>query len=164
MNQLRHRVPTVAPTGITTVASDLLLAAHTNVSVLITGASRDQRSRCARFIHVSSNSGSPFVNLWIPRLGKDRTGGLPLSQRFDSARGGTLFIDDIADLTLDGQAALFFLLEDRAAQTSTLAAYRPGVRVITGANRHLDAERRTGAFSDRLFCRLNIIHLDLFVR
>ena len=63
------------------------------------------------------------------------------------------------------QAQLYRLLEeDVAGPCHPSRARSTAVRLISGANRHLGAERRSGAFSERLFYRLNVIHLDLLTQ
>jgi DNA-binding NtrC family response regulator len=84
-----------------------------------------------------------------------------LRHHFGQAAGGSLFIDDVAALTEREQVELFSLLEARRTHSSAQPRHRSSVRVIAGASRHLDSERASGAFSEPLFYRLNVIHIDL---
>ena len=100
---------------------DLRLAARVDVPVLVTADNRDHRNMCARLIHDAGIAGGgPFVTF--------STGGLSivsssprereetvLRRQFELARGGTLFIDDIATLREAVQAQLLSLLEGSAA-------------------------------------------------
>jgi DNA-binding NtrC family response regulator len=80
-----------------------------------------------------------------------------MQRQFEEARGGTLFVDDIARLTRPAQVQLHALLvEERMRRNS-----RTRVRVVAGASRHLDPERASGTFCPALFYRLNLIHVDL---
>ncbi len=123
---------------------DLRLAARVRLPVLITAASSRERDLSARLIHANGGlSRGPFVTVCVDRPPR-------LRHLFDQARGGTLFIDDVAALNAEAQRQLLALLEgDRS------------VRLIAGASRHLDADRAAGVFSDTLFYRLNVIHVDL---
>src|SRR5574338_1141785 len=99
---------------------DIRLAAHVLVPVLVTAGDCHHRDLCARLIHATSDFvRGPFVtfsatavagaDLLQPsdRAETNRT----LRHHFDHARGGTLFVDDVAVLTAEGQAALLALLE-----------------------------------------------------
>jgi len=153
---------------------DLCLAAQVHVPVLVTAASRNHRDMCARIIHASgARALGPFVTFpgngaAAPVAGAsscpDEDGpasAVRLCRQFEMARGGTLFVDDIATLTADVQQQLLSLLLERALPhaNSNAKPVRFDVRIIAGASRHLDAERATGAFCEPLFYRLNIVHV-----
>ena len=126
---------------------DLRMAAARDVPVLITCESALRRERCARLIHHwRHGTDRPFITF---------RGNAFLRRRFEQARGGTLFIEDIAALTADAQLELLSLLDE-----GIQAPRERAVRILAGAGRCVAAERRSGAFSDRLFYRLNLIHLD----
>jgi DNA-binding NtrC family response regulator len=158
----------------TSVLNDhLQLAALTNLPVLITAERRDQRETCARLIHTNGNTRQGPFSAFSDRVpgaipGDARSsraprphGGIGLRHQFDAARGGTLFIDDIASLTPDVQAQLLCLLEVSLVSGPTVDAGSLRVRVIAGASRHLELERATGAFCESLFYRLNVVHIYL---
>jgi DNA-binding NtrC family response regulator len=158
-----------------TLDDDLELASRTGVPVLITAQCRVQRETCARLIHTSRHQEQgPFVVFSIdavsPGTGAPNASparrahddGVNLRQQFDQARGGTLFIDDITNLTAGAQAQLCCLLEEHSfPQLVTGRSETPSVRIIAGASRHLEAERATGIFCEPLFYRLNVVHFDL---
>jgi DNA-binding NtrC family response regulator len=146
---------------------DIPAAVRACVRVLITAEDADQRSLCAGLIHVTGISGNgPLIMFpsygdgrWDPSGHSHTTGdGGTLRRQFDLARGGTLYLHDIAALSGGEQRQLLTRLEEEARCS---AGARPGVRVIAGASHHLDAERATGAFGESLFYRLNLIHVDL---
>lgn len=137
--------------SLDTIDDELRLAEEAAVTVLITADSRVDREICARAIHASSRSiGGPLVIVSATRL-NDASAGTVSAHGFGDASGATLFVDDIVDLNAGGQAQLLALLDERAT----------GLRIIAGASRHLTHERASGAFSEPLFYRLNIVHLDL---
>jgi DNA-binding NtrC family response regulator len=149
---------------------DLRLAAQVDVPVLVTADSPDHRSMCARLIHdIGIAGGGPFVTFSTGGLSIVSSGPRDceenvLRRQFERARGGTLFIDDIATLRAAVQAQLLSLLEERARHGSSRGSSGAPVRVVAGASRHLDMERATGAFCTPLFYRLNLIHINLIPR
>jgi len=149
---------------------DLRLAARVDVPVLVTADSRDHRSLCARLIHdIGIAGGGPFVTfstggLSIVSSSPRDTDETVLRRQFEQARGGTLFIDDIATLRAAVQAQLLSLLEERVRYQSSTRSSGGTVRVVAGASRHLDTDRATGAFCTPLFYRLNLIHINLIPR
>jgi transcriptional regulator with PAS, ATPase and Fis domain len=80
----------------------------------------------------------------------------------EAAEGGTLFIDQVAELSPGLQAKLLRLLEDgsyrRAGSTREL---RADVRVLAAANRPLEEEVRGGRFREDLHYRLNVVTIEL---
>jgi DNA-binding NtrC family response regulator/tetratricopeptide (TPR) repeat protein len=78
------------------------------------------------------------------------------------AEGGTLFIDEVADLTLRGQAKLLRFLQDREyRRVGESVLHRADVRVVTAANAPLEDLVRQKAFREDLMYRLNAIVLTL---
>lgn len=81
---------------------------------------------------------------------------------FEAARGGTVFLDEIGELSLDLQPSLLRLLESR--QVRRLGENRArdlDVRVLAATNRDLRAEVDAGRFREDLFFRLAIIKVDI---
>jgi DNA-binding NtrC family response regulator len=145
---------------------DLRLAARVDVPVLVTADSRDHRNLCARLIHdIGVYGGGPFVMFSVDAGDEaaEEAKAVMLRRQFERARGGTLFVDDIAMLPAATQAQLLSLLEERLRHGSAVAPSN-AVRVVAGASRHLDAEREAGAFCTPLFYRLNLIHINLIPR
>jgi CBS domain-containing protein len=152
--------------------NDVHMASQTQTPVLITAASRERREMCARLIHARGRGGGPGpfvayeVNGSRPKVAASVTAQYgadesnTLRHHFAQAVGGSLFIEDVAALTSGEQAELFSLLH-RPPDWSERPQARRAVRVIAGASRHLDSERASGAFSEPLFYRLNVIHVDL---
>jgi two-component system nitrogen regulation response regulator NtrX len=82
--------------------------------------------------------------------------------KFELAHGGTIFLDEIADMSMATQAKVLRVLEgqefQRVGGTKTLKA---DVRVIAASNRTLVAEIKKGAFREDLYYRLNVIPLEV---
>ena len=147
----RSAVLTHAPRLPGAAEEEMRLAKQVDVTVLVTAENPHDREACARVIHAASRySRGPFVIV----SGKSLNAGaeeIVSADRLAEARGGTLFVDDVAELNAIGQAQLLSLVETREA----------AVRVVAGASRHLERERASGVFSETLFYRLNIIHVNL---
>src|SRR5262249_1124593 len=92
-----------------------------------------------------------FTGAW-----KDKPG------RLDAAAGGTVFLDEVGELSLDLQAKLLRVLEERRFEpvggTETRVA---DVRIVAATNRDLPADVEAGRFRRDLFFRLNVIALQL---
>jgi NtrC-family two-component system response regulator AlgB len=82
--------------------------------------------------------------------------------KVDEAEGGTLLLDEVADLSGDAQARLLRFLNDRTYERLGDARERKAdVRIIAATNRPLEDEVRAGRFREDLFFRLNVITLTL---
>jgi two-component system, response regulator FlrC len=151
--------------------------AEAEISVLLTGPSGSGKEAYARFIHrQSSRSEGPFVAIncaAIPEqmleaelfghekgafTGADRA----RAGRFELADGGTLLLDEIAELDVGLQAKLLRVLQERELQRlGGQGTIKLNVRVIAATNRDLPAEVREGRFREDLFYRLNVFPLSL---
>ncbi|MBD3804011.1 MAG: sigma-54-dependent Fis family transcriptional regulator, partial [Thioclava sp.] len=114
--------------------------------VLITGAPGAGNSKLAEVIHLLSTSARrPFVKL--AAAGLDVAG---LEAGFAQAEGGTLYLDEVADLPQPAQFALIELLETR-----------PATRLIAGTYRDLPGEARAGRFHPDLYWRLEALKVRI---
>ena len=148
-----------------------------DTTVLITGESGTGKEEVARAIHFSSarreqpflpvNCASiPSTLLESTLFGHERGAFTSAVQRhigvFEEAAGGTVFLDEIGELTADMQAKLLRVLQSmeftRVGGTQVLKA---DVRVLTATNRDLEAEVRHGQFREDLFYRINVLRLHL---
>ncbi|MFO8111601.1 MAG: sigma 54-interacting transcriptional regulator [Desulfosalsimonadaceae bacterium] len=83
---------------------------------------------------------------------QDRTG------RFEAAKDGTIFLDEIGDLPLSTQVKLLRVLEDQVIErVGDNQPRKIDVRIITATNRDLQQLMETGRFRDDLFYRINVI-------
>ncbi|MBP1752800.1 MAG: two component, sigma54 specific, transcriptional regulator, Fis family [Geobacteraceae bacterium] len=149
------------------------LVAPTNASVLITGENGTGKELVARSIHYQSlRQGKPFVEVncaAIPEelieselFGHEKgafTGAVAQKKgRFDLADGGTIFLDEIGDMSLKTQAKVLRILQERKFErvggTKTIEV---DVRVIAATNKILEDEIRAGNFREDLFYRLNVV-------
>jgi two-component system nitrogen regulation response regulator NtrX len=163
--------------AIATLKHQISLAGPTNGWVLIHGESGTGKELVARAIHRASKRASgPFVEVncaAIPQelieselFGHEKgafTGATGLKRgKFELADKGTIFLDEIADMSLATQAKVLRVLEgqefQRVGGTRTLKA---DVRVIAASNKDLAVEIKKGAFREDLYYRLNVIPLDV---
>jgi len=78
--------------------------------------------------------------------------------RFEQANGGTIFLDEIADMSPTLQVKILRVLQDRAFERiGGVKTIRVDIRVIAATNRNLEAMVKAGQFREDLFYRLNVI-------
>jgi DNA-binding NtrC family response regulator len=81
---------------------------------------------------------------------------------FEAAEGGTVFLDEIAELPLDLQPKLLKAIEDREVRRVGVNVYRPiDVRLVAASNRDLRADVNSGRFRADLFYRLAVLRVTL---
>jgi two-component system nitrogen regulation response regulator NtrX len=149
----------------------------TDARVLITGESGTGKELAATALHAASpRAARAFVRVncaAIPRdlvesemFGHERGAFTGASEtrrgRFELADGGTLLMDEVADLGPEAQAKLLRVVESGAIER--VGGERPievDVRVLAATNRSLPAELEAGRFRRDLFYRLNVLHLHL---
>lgn len=133
------------------------MAGRPAASLLITAFTRGDVETLARRIHQGSyRATAPFVQV--------RTGTLPIEPRplrencsalLDAASGGSLLMTDVEEMPANVQGGLVELL----AELQSARAPSAGVRLIFGTTVSLLDRIAAGIFSERLFYRLNLIHL-----
>ena len=145
----------------------------TRTPVLITGESGTGKELVARAIHFrGSFANRPFVAVdcgsLVPTLieselfGYEKgafTGALKArTGLFQSADGGTIFLDEIGELPLEMQAKLLRVLQEKEVRpVGSNQRTRVDVRVIAASNRDLEQEYRAGTFRKDLYFRLNVV-------
>lgn len=151
--------------------------APTPATVLITGPSGTGKELVARVIHqLSPRQERPFVAVHCAALaeslleselfGHERgafTGAVaPRKGRFELSDGGTIFLDEIGDISLTVQVKLLRVLQERRFErvggTKPLSV---DVRIVSATNRDLRAEVLSGRFREDLFYRLNVFPIAL---
>jgi NtrC-family two-component system response regulator AlgB len=151
--------------------------AESTMSVLIEGESGTGKELFAHFIHEkSSRAQMAFVKVncaAIPEqlleselFGHVRgafTGAVKDRQgRFELANGGTIFLDEIADLSPGIQGKLLRVLQSKEFERlGESVSQKVDVRVLAATNRNLEEAMKEGAFREDLFYRLNAVRLKL---
>jgi two-component system response regulator AtoC len=152
-------------------------AAGLNVPILILGESGTGKEVLARFIHNRSPwRDGPFVKVNCPAIpsalleselfgyqkGAFTGAHAPKPGRMEFAQGGTLFMDEIAELDAGLQAKLLHVLQDgHFTRIGDYEERRMDARVICATNRRLQHEIETGMFRSDLFYRINVITISL---
>jgi len=153
------------------------MAAPTNGRVLIFGENGTGKELVARNIHAMSRRRShPFVEVNCAAIPEDLieselfghvrgafTGAVSDRRgKFEAAHGGTIFLDEIGDMSLKTQAKVLRVLQEQALEAvGGSAQIRVDVRVLAATNKDLPAEIRASRFREDLYFRLNV--LPIFV-
>jgi two-component system, NtrC family, response regulator HydG len=146
-------------------------------TVLITGESGTGKEVAARSIHrLSPRANKPFIAFSpcaLPEtliedelFGHEKGAFTGASQarrgRFEEAKGGTIFLDEIGDLALPLQAKLLRVLQERSLERlGSNAAVPIDVRVICATSRNLEKMVQEGSFREDLFFRISVVRLPM---
>ena len=163
--------------ALQTVLSGISKVAPTDSTVLITGETGTGKELVARAIHRrSGRSSRAFISVncaAIPRdlipselFGHEKgafTGAIQRRLgRFELADGGTIFLDEVGELSPDTQVALLRVLQER--EFERVGGRQPihvDVRVVAATNRDLKAAVANGTFRQDLFYRLNVFPIEV---
>jgi formate hydrogenlyase transcriptional activator len=151
--------------------------APTDATILVTGETGTGKELVARAIHRRSlRSSRAFVSVncaAIPRdliaselFGHEKgsfTGALQRRLgRFELAKGGTIFLDEVGELPIETQIALLRVLQEREFErVGGTCSIQTNVRVIAATNRNLQAAISAGSFRSDLFYRLNVFPIEI---
>lgn len=151
--------------------------APSRVSVLITGESGVGKELVASAIHnLSPRKNAPFVKVHLAALsdslieselfGHEKgafTGAERLKRgRFELADGGTIFLDEIGEISSSTQIKLLRVLQEREFErVGGEKTIKADSRVIAATNRDLQEEIKKGAFREDLYYRLNVVHIHV---
>ncbi|HET9684969.1 MAG TPA: sigma-54 dependent transcriptional regulator [Gemmatimonadaceae bacterium] len=150
-----------------------LLARSERTVALLVGESGVGKGRVARAIHALSPRGArsfheiscglrPVESLDAELFGVERAGEGPLPGLFEAADGGTLFLNDIAELPEQLQPTLLRALETRRVRRTGGSREVPvDVRLIAATVRDLATEVTEGRFSEDLYYRLGVMPVHL---
>jgi PAS domain S-box-containing protein len=162
---------------VTRLFDILPVVAESDASILIVGETGTGKDMFARAIHNMSNcKAGPFVkvncaavpdNLLESELFGYRQGAFTDAKRdkpgrFQLAEGGTIFLDEIGDLSQNLQAKLLQVLDEK--EFYPLGSRRPtkvDVRVVASTNRNLPEMVQEGTFRADLYYRLRVIELEI---
>ncbi|MBV9556846.1 MAG: sigma-54-dependent Fis family transcriptional regulator [Pseudolabrys sp.] len=176
VKQLKQQAPAQAAVvgksaGAAQLRQTIEKVAPTNSRILIVGPSGAGKELAARAIHQSSGrAAGPFIvvnaaaitpdRMEIELFGVDRANGQEgrKSGALEEAHGGTLFIDDVADLPRETQNKILRVLVDQTFQrVGGSAKLAVDVRIVSSTTRNLEAEIAAGKFREDLYHRLSVV-------
>ncbi|MEE4947187.1 sigma 54-interacting transcriptional regulator [Pseudomonas alliivorans] len=154
------------------------VASRSDSTTLILGESGTGKELFAQAIHnASERCGGPFVAVncgAIPRdlvqselfghaegafTGSARGGA---AGKFELADGGTIFLDEIGDMSFDAQVSLLRVLQEgEVTRVGAKKSQRVNVRIIAATHRNLSQAVADGAFREDLYYRLNVLNLTV---
>ncbi len=151
--------------------------AGSRATVLITGESGTGKGELARAIHaLSPRATAPFVTLHCAALAESlletelfghEKGSFTGADRrrvgrFEQAQGGTVFLDEIGEISPAIQVKLLRVLQERAFErVGSGETIKVDVRLIAATNRDLAEAVREGKFREDLYYRLNVVHIEM---
>ncbi|HFB83403.1 MAG TPA: sigma-54-dependent Fis family transcriptional regulator, partial [Thermodesulfatator sp.] len=163
--------------AIQEIMKKVAMLAPTDSTVLLTGESGTGKGLLARKIHeMSPRRAHPFVTVdcstLVPTLFESELFGHVKGAftgatthkvgKFELANGGTLFFDEIGNISLDIQAKLLKAVEEK--EISRVGSHRMtkvDVRIIAATNQDLREAVKKGTFREDLFYRRNVVALEL---
>ncbi len=163
--------------AIEQVRAEIAKVARSEAKVLVSGESGTGKELVARAIHrLSARGRGPFEKLNCAALPKDLveselfgyekgafTGAAQMKRgRLEAADRGTLFLDEVGDMSLDTQAKFLRAIEtgeiERLGGTRTIAV---DTRIVAATNKNLGEEIEAGRFREDLYYRLNVVPIQL---
>jgi len=160
-----------------TLYDQIDVVAATNYSIILYGESGTGKEVIARTIHnMSTRKDRPFVAMDCGTLSKELagselfghvkgafTGALQDKEgHFELADGGTLFLDEVANLSLDVQATLLRVIQERKfKRVGGNKEMNVDVRIIVASNENLQDAYRKGRFREDLYHRFNEFSVNL---
>jgi two-component system nitrogen regulation response regulator NtrX len=159
--------------AIRALREQIAMAAPTNGRVLIYGENGTGKELVARSVHgLSRRRTGPFIEVNCAAIPEELieselfghvkgafTGAVSDRRgRFEAADGGTIFLDEIADMSLKTQAKVLRVLQEQVVDpVGGTQSVRVDVRVLAATNKDLPTEIRAGRFREDLYFRLNVI-------
>jgi DNA-binding NtrC family response regulator len=151
--------------------------ADTDLTVLIRGPSGTGKELVANAIHYNGpRRGKPFVKVNCAAFSRELveselfghekgafTGAAATREgKFEVADGGTLLLDEIGDMSLETQAKILRVLQERELErVGGNKTIKVDVRVLAATNQDLEAKVRDGRFREDLYYRLNVVPIVL---
>jgi len=171
----KHSITGNSP-PIQALKKQIAVAAPTNAWILITGENGTGKELVARTIHqMSRRADKPLIDVNCAAIpdelieselfGHEKgafTGSTSRKRgKFEVANSGSIFLDEIGDMSLKTQAKILRILQEqkfeRVGGTRTLTV---DVRVIAASNKDLEREIKKGTFREDLYYRLNVIPIE----
>lgn len=159
--------------AINSVRATLKRVAGTGSRVLISGPAGVGKEVAARMLHSwSGRAEAPFIILAAARMTPDRVeeelfgiedgNGMVRPGLLEQAHGGTLYLDEIADMPLTTQGKILRVLTDQSfTRVGGQRLVKVDVRVISSTARQLSAEIEQKRFREDLFYRLNVVPVSI---
>jgi two-component system nitrogen regulation response regulator NtrX len=174
LNRLRKNIALIGESAAMMQLKQMVARVAPSSSwVLITGENGTGKELVAQNIHyLSPRAGRPFVEVncaAIPEelieselFGYEKgafTGAVNSKRgKFDLAHGGTIFLDEVGDMSLSAQAKVLRILQERRFErVGGTESIEVDVRVVAATNKDLKKEIREGRFREDLYHRLNVI-------
>ena len=172
----KHAITGNSP-AITTLKQQIGLTAPTDAWVMITGENGVGKELVARTIHLlSGRADQSLIDVNCATLtdelleselfGREKAsgegGGSRKRGKLELAYGGTIFLDEIGDMSLVNQGKILRVLqEQRFCRVGGNRSIRMDVRVIAASNKDLKKEIEKGLFREDLYYRLNVIPIHI---
>jgi len=175
-NQRKHTLIGHSP-EVVKIRDMVNLLSESDSTVLITGESGTGKEVVARMLHnAGSRAKKPMVSMNCGAIPEELleselfghvkgafTGAIKARPgRFEVANGGTIFLDEIGDMSPNLQVKLLRVLQERKFEpVGSTQSVEVDVRVIAATHRNLEEEISKGRFREDLYYRLNIIPIEL---
>jgi Nif-specific regulatory protein len=159
------------------VIADAKKAAASKATVLLLGESGTGKELFARSVHEwSERSARPFIAINCAGLGKELleselfghergafTGAHQAKKgKIEIAEGGTVFLDEVGDISAELQTKLLRFLQEREFErVGGTQPIRVDIKIIAATNKNLEAAVKQGSFREDLYHRLNVIAITL---
>ncbi|MCA0904752.1 sigma-54-dependent transcriptional regulator [Qipengyuania aquimaris] len=159
--------------AINAVRATLKRVANTGSRVLISGPAGSGKEVAARLLHSwSTRADKPFIVVNSARItperfeeelfGEEAEGKLVRPGLLETADGGTLYLDEVADMPLSTQARILRVLTDQSfVRVGGTRQIGVDVRVVSSTARDLEAEMAEKRFREDLFYRLNVVPVEV---
>ncbi len=172
----RHTTTVIDPIGRSTAMAHLRdqvrrIAGH-DTSVLITGEPGSGKEVFSRYLHANSvRRVNPFIDVTVAGVVRENAavelfgveeGDRIHYGRLEQARGGILFLNDIADMDIATQGRLLSALESRSfLRVGGTEPVHVNVRVVAATHHNLEDEVNVGRFREDLYYHLNVVPLHV---
>jgi two-component system nitrogen regulation response regulator NtrX len=173
----RHQTMVGESHAMRQLREQVAMAAPTNGRVLIYGENGTGKELVARTIHaLSRRRSAAFIEVNCAAIPEDLieselfghvrgafTGAVADRRgRFELADGGTIFLDEIGDMSVKTQAKVLRVLQEQTMEAvGGTARIKVDVRVLAATNKDLQTEIRAGRFREDLYFRLNVIPISV---